>query len=313
MPFVKLDCGMLNSTLWFEREAREVFITALLMAEPREFLERVQQIEVRTLDPTGWEAPPGWYGFVPAAGVGILHRARVEKKAGYTALETLGKPEDSSRSQDFEGRRLIRIDGGYIVLNYMKYRDRDYTAAERQRRYRERKAAKGSHRDNGALHRNITQAEAEAEVEMISTGNPDQEKNLASVCSADAKTDTQPTNQNPHHKPTNLINGSEQRRHGQHAWCDYERELCVPYQLHQQFQKQGLKTSDELKAWYPTVVAGVNGQPVGDLFAFWRVSFDNLVGTPVKKKSSGYETKGERVRRAGKEFLEIMARERGTK
>ncbi len=166
MPFVKLDCGILNSTLWFEREAREIFLTALLMAEPQEFTDPVPQINVRNLDYTGWEAPPGWYGFVPAAGIGIIARAKVEKEAGLTALEMLGKPEDTSRSQDFDGRRLIRMDGGYVVLNYMKYRDRDYTTAERSRRYRERKAAQASHRDVTKSHRDITQAEAEADIEV---------------------------------------------------------------------------------------------------------------------------------------------------
>jgi len=57
---------------------------------------------------------------------------------GLDALEKLGEPEQSSRTPDFDGRRLVRVDGGYIVLNFGKYRERDYTAAKRQRRYRER-------------------------------------------------------------------------------------------------------------------------------------------------------------------------------
>jgi hypothetical protein len=164
MPFVKLDCGMLNSTLWFEREAREVFITALLMAEPREYLVHLPQLKVDSLQETGWQVPPGWYGFVPAAGKGIIHRARVDPVAGMDALVLLGSPEETSRSQDFDGRRLVRIDGGYLVLNYMKYRERDYTSAERSRRYRERVA---SRRSATPTHRDITQAEAEAEAEIL--------------------------------------------------------------------------------------------------------------------------------------------------
>lgn len=161
MPFVKLDCGILNSTLWFERECREVFLTALLMAEPFETQEPLAQIAIHSLDNTGWFVPPGWYGFVPAAGIGIIHRAQVDEKLGFAALAKLGDPEQSSRSPEFEGRRLVRVDGGFIVLNYMKYRDRDYTAAQRQRRYRQRQR---SRRDSTQSHRHITQAEAEAEV-----------------------------------------------------------------------------------------------------------------------------------------------------
>ena len=173
MPFVKLDCGILNSTLWFEREAREVFITALLMAEPRELLDPSPQIAIGSLDFTGWVVPAGWYGFVEAAGVGILARAQVSSDVGMLALERLGSPDVSSRSADFDGRRLVRVDGGFVVLNYMKYRERDYTGAERSRRYRLRKLAVASHRDNVASrrdnvtsHRDITQAEAEAEAEV---------------------------------------------------------------------------------------------------------------------------------------------------
>jgi hypothetical protein len=136
MSFVKLDCGILNSTLWTAREPRDVFITALLMAMPVEFKEPLEQIEVRSLKPTGWVAPAGWYGFIAAAGIGIVNRALVPVQEGMDALERLGSPEPESRSQDHDGRRLIRIDGGYVVLNFMKYRDRDYTGAERARNYR---------------------------------------------------------------------------------------------------------------------------------------------------------------------------------
>jgi len=168
VPFVKLDCGILNSTLWFERECREVFLTALLMAEPFEVTHPMPQYAIHGFEETGFVVPPGWYGFVPAAGVGILDRAKVTADAGFAALEKLGSPEASSRSPEFEGRRLVRVDGGFIILNYIKYRERDYTSAERSKRYRERLAMKragASHRDNATTRRDITQEEAEVEVE----------------------------------------------------------------------------------------------------------------------------------------------------
>jgi hypothetical protein len=183
MAFVKLDTGILNSTLWVERECREVFITSLLMAEPREFTTPQEQIEVRSLALTGFAAPPGWYGFVEAAGIGIIRRAMVDQEAGLCALEKLGATDPESRSKDFDGRRLIRIDGGYLVLNFMKYRDRDYTGALRAQRYRDRKKAESesnkinapkpeSRGDSVTSHRDITQAEAEAEKEKKDTRLP---------------------------------------------------------------------------------------------------------------------------------------------
>ena len=78
MPFVKLDCGILNSTLWFDRTARELFITALLMAEPFETVEPIPQIAINSMALTGWSVPPGWYGFIQSASIGIIHRARLD-------------------------------------------------------------------------------------------------------------------------------------------------------------------------------------------------------------------------------------------
>lgn len=164
MPFVKLDTGILNSTLWLERECREVFITALLMAVPVEIKEATPTIKIRTTEPDSFAVPPGWYGFVEAAAPGIIHRALVDRDLGLLALEKLATPDGESRSPEFEGRRMVRVAGGYLILNYMKYRDKDHTAADRMRRYRDRKAGRLDPvtRDGDAIHRNVTQAEAES-------------------------------------------------------------------------------------------------------------------------------------------------------
>lgn len=172
MAFVKLDTRILDSTLWIERECREVFITALLMAEPFELKESREALEVRTLEKTGFTVPPGWYGFVESSGIGIVRRALVDVEPGMIALERLGSPDLESRSADFEGRRLIRIDGGFIVLNYMKYRDRDHTAAERQKRLRDRKKQDTSNAVTSQRHGVTSRiADADADAETYSS-NP---------------------------------------------------------------------------------------------------------------------------------------------
>lgn len=165
MAFVKLDCGMLDSTIWIDREARELFITALLMAEPYELDHAEPALRVTSLEHSGFIVPPGWYGFVAAAGPGIVNRAGMRAKEGIEALERLAEPEPESRTPDHEGRRMVRINGGYIVLNFDKYRQKDHTAAERSKRYRERKEA--SRVTNGASRvetTTVTQAEADSEV-----------------------------------------------------------------------------------------------------------------------------------------------------
>ena len=174
MAFVKLDTGILHSTLWFARDCRELFITALLMAEPREITESTPQLKVTAIEPTGFTVPPGWYGFVRAAGIGIIRQAGMARDQGLKALVELGDPDTESRSAEFEGRRLVRVDGGYIVLNYIKYRERDTTARDRQRRWRQRqKEMQPSQSDNITSRRDITlnetprnQVEVEVEVEV---------------------------------------------------------------------------------------------------------------------------------------------------
>lgn len=139
MPFVKLDTTILRSTIWFDREAREIFITALLLAEPRTVSESVAQLEADSLEETGWRVPPGSYGFVESSGPGLANLAGVEWARALAALKRLGSPEPESRSQEFEGRRLVRVNGGYIALNFTKYREKDHTATERSKRYRDNK------------------------------------------------------------------------------------------------------------------------------------------------------------------------------
>lgn len=139
MPFVKLDCGILNSTLWIDPVERDIFITALLMAVPFEFKTAQPQLVVNEILETGFVVPPGWYGMVEAAGPGIVRRALLEQEAGMRALAKLGEPDPGSRSRAWDGRRLVRVDGGYLVLNYMDYLLKDYGAAERMRRLRAKK------------------------------------------------------------------------------------------------------------------------------------------------------------------------------
>ncbi len=160
MPFVKLDCALLDSTLWVDRPAREVFLTALLMGEPYTLESDEKEIETRTLERTDFIVPAGKYGFVRAAGTGIGRRAGLDDKDEVLdALERLASPEADSRSPEFDGRRLVRINGGFIILNWEKYRRKDHTAAERQRRHRERNPKPGKSNAVTSHHNTVTSRE----------------------------------------------------------------------------------------------------------------------------------------------------------
>ena len=138
MSFVKLDCNMLNSSIWPDKDARDVFITMLLMASLWDTTNPIEAKEIRSLSPSGFVVPPGWYGWVGAAAPGIAHRCGIDPKKCIDAIERLASPDPDSRSSRFDGRRIARIDGGYVILNYDEYRKRDTTASERSKRYREK-------------------------------------------------------------------------------------------------------------------------------------------------------------------------------
>lgn len=140
MGFVKLDTGILDSTLWLsDAEVRIVFITMLAMANPD--------------------------GMCEATAPGIARRANLSIEAVREAIKILEAPDEDSRSLEDEGRRIRRVDGGYQITNFLKYREKDHTAAVRKRRERERKRAADSDdvtRDNCDVTRDVTEPSASA-------------------------------------------------------------------------------------------------------------------------------------------------------
>ncbi len=138
MAYVKLDKDILTSSLWMDSDVALLFITALLLVEPREFTEPMPELETDQLKETGFVIPSGWYGFVPASGIGLISHAKLPAKRGIKALIMLASPDRQSRSQEYAGRRLVRVNGGFIMLNYVRFREKDHLVVERMRRYRER-------------------------------------------------------------------------------------------------------------------------------------------------------------------------------
>lgn len=84
---------------------------------------------------------------------------------------------------------------------------------------------------------------------------------------------------------TALVNGSQMRVHGTHAFCGRK---CVTEGLHAEFLDDlgGDRATDDawLRAWYPTVLEKYTGQRIGDdRFDFWRNEFRVAVGTVTGK------------------------------
>jgi hypothetical protein len=119
--FVKVYGSILTSSIWMEdAPTRITWLTLLVMADQN--------------------------GFVEASVLGIAHQARVTPDQCRAALGCFQRPDPDSKDPENEGRRIVKVDGGFIILNHQKYRERQTPAqvrtAERTRRWRERLSAK---------------------------------------------------------------------------------------------------------------------------------------------------------------------------
>jgi hypothetical protein len=82
-------------------------------------------------------------GMVDASITGLAAYARLPLATVEKALAVLEAPDPHSRSQEFEGRRVARKEGGWVVLNHLKYRDRikgEYKRAANAARVRKHRA-----------------------------------------------------------------------------------------------------------------------------------------------------------------------------
>lgn len=120
MSYVKLFESILDSTVWLEDlHVKVVWITMLAMKDAD--------------------------GIVHASIPGLAKRAGVTLAQCEESLAKFLGPDPYSSSKEHEGRRVAEVDGGWRVLNHDKYRDQldqddqRAKAAERMRRYRERR------------------------------------------------------------------------------------------------------------------------------------------------------------------------------
>lgn len=117
MGFAKLDHNILQSSIWDEPASTRVVWITMLAAKDEN-------------------------GFVACSRSGLRRMANVTDAELDAALMCLESPDDDSRTPDNDGRRVDRIEGGWVVLNHKKYRDHSEVSREktreRVRRYREK-------------------------------------------------------------------------------------------------------------------------------------------------------------------------------
>lgn len=109
--YTKLFQTILQSTIWCEPDSvRVVWITLLAMADRD--------------------------GLVHASVPGLAKEANVSILQASDALKRFKSPDEYSRTQEHEGRRIEDVDGGWRLLNHAKYRAIGSSEAERERKRR---------------------------------------------------------------------------------------------------------------------------------------------------------------------------------
>ncbi len=167
--FTKLFSCITTSSIWGEDDkTRLVWITMLALA--------------------------GADGVVRASIGGLAHSARVSREDCERAIATLEGPDPDSRSLEHEGRRVARVDGGFLLLNFGKYREarsdsertaymreymKNYRASSKQpvnnRKQNVNNGKPCKHDVNHGKPR-LAQAEAEAEAEAEADQTPNTKK-----------------------------------------------------------------------------------------------------------------------------------------
>jgi hypothetical protein len=98
MSHVKLFSTITDSSIWDQPDhVCKIWITMLAMAD--------------------------WHGCVYASLPGLANRSRKSIREVEEALAVFRAPDPYSRTQDHDGRRIVDIDGGWMLLNYEKHRN----------------------------------------------------------------------------------------------------------------------------------------------------------------------------------------------
>lgn len=136
--FTKLFNSIITSSIWSEDDkTRLMWITMLAASDAQ--------------------------GFVTGSIPGMAAISRMSVEDAEKSIKALTKPDPYSRSKEYDGRRLLECEGGWLIANYQKYRQkrdpekRRQQNREAQRRYkRKQKVSQGKPES--------AQAEAEADI-----------------------------------------------------------------------------------------------------------------------------------------------------
>lgn len=95
-------------------------------------------------------------GFVSCSIPGLIRAVNITQDEFKQGIKTLESPDSYSRTPDFDGRRIEKVDGGWIVLNFLKYREHSEIIKE-QTKERVRKFREKQEKKHNVTHGNVTE------------------------------------------------------------------------------------------------------------------------------------------------------------
>jgi len=107
-------------------------------------------------------------GYITGSIPGMAAIARMSLQEAEQSIAALCSPDPYSRSKEHEGRRLIEADGGWLIVNYAKYRAKRDPEKRREQNRRAQEAYRKRHETQSkpkVSHNKPESAQAEAEAE----------------------------------------------------------------------------------------------------------------------------------------------------
>jgi len=113
---------------------------------------------------------------------GLSRAAAISMEEADLAIKELEAPDDTSTSGEAEGRRIVRIPGGWQLVNYVKYRDyrtrRQIEDAKRQEEHRSRR--RDTSRDTSDTSRDVTvRSTPDVRCQMLDVRSKNEQEHLA--------------------------------------------------------------------------------------------------------------------------------------